>query len=53
MDRPPRRVLMRRYMDPMLGREMLLRVVIEETMAETVIVTVHKTSRIAKHLKGR
>jgi hypothetical protein len=48
---PPRRaVLMRRYVDARLGRQMLLRVVIEETPDERVVVTVYKTSRIAKYL---
>jgi hypothetical protein len=49
---PPRRaVLMRRYVDSRLGRQMLLRVVVEETPDERVIVTVYKTSQIAKYLK--
>lgn len=48
---PPRRVvLMRRYLDIHLGRQMLLRVVIEETPDERVVVTVYKTSQIAKYL---
>ena len=50
---PPRRtVVMRRYFDVRLGREMLLRVVVEETPEERVVVTAYKTSRIAKYLKG-
>jgi hypothetical protein len=48
---PPRRVvLMRRYFDVHLQRHMLLRVVVEETDVELVIVTVYKTSQIAKYL---
>jgi hypothetical protein len=48
---PPRRVvLMRRYFDIHLGREMLLRVVVEETPDERVVITVYKTSQIAKYL---
>ena len=49
---PPRRVvLMRRYFDDHLGRQMLLRVVVEETRQERVVVTVYKTSRIARYLE--
>jgi hypothetical protein len=43
---------MRRYFDPVLKREMLLRVVVEETIGETSVVTVYKTSRMDKYLKG-
>jgi hypothetical protein len=50
---PPRRaVLMRRYNDGRLGRQMLLRVVIEEAPDERVVVTVYRTSQIAKYLQG-
>lgn len=49
---PPRRVvLMRRYLDVHLGRQMLLRAVVEETPDERVVVAVYKTSQIAKYLK--
>jgi hypothetical protein len=49
---PPRRViLMRRYFDVRLGREMLLRVVVEEMPDERVVITAYKTSQIAKYLK--
>ena len=51
IDSPRRAVLMRRYSDPRLGRQMLLRVVVEETPDERVVVTVYKTSQIAKYLK--
>ena len=49
---PGRRVLMRRYFDPVLGREMLLRIVVEETEEETVVVTMYKTSRLDKYTSG-
>jgi hypothetical protein len=52
IDAPWRAVLMRRYFDGRLGRQMLLRVVVEETPDERVVVTVYKTSQIAKYLKG-
>jgi hypothetical protein len=49
---PPRRVvLMRRYFDVRLRRQMLLRVVVEESSDERVVITVYKTSQIAKYLK--
>jgi hypothetical protein len=51
IDPPRRAVLMRRYFDVPLRREMLLRVVVEESPNERVIVTVYKTSQIAKDLK--
>lgn len=44
---------MRRFLDPNLGREMLLRVIVEDGFAERVVVTVYKTSRIYKYLGGR
>ena len=51
LDPPRRAVLMRRYFDVHLGRQMLLRAVVEETPDERVVITVYKTSRIAKYLK--
>lgn len=51
-DGPAREVSMRRYFDGPVGREMLLRVVIEETSTERVVVTVYKTSQLRKYLKG-
>jgi hypothetical protein len=51
VDPPRRAVLMRRYFDVHLERQMLLRAVIEETPHERVVVTVYKTSQIAKCLK--
>ena len=51
IDPPRRAVMMRRYVDVRLGRQMLLRVVVEETPDERVVITAYKTSQIAKHLK--
>ena len=48
----PRLVLMRRYFDPVLQQEMLLRMVVEDTSTERIVITVYKTSQIAKYLKG-
>lgn len=45
----PRRIFMRRYFDAVLQIEMLLRVVVEETEAELVIVTLYKTSKFKKY----
>jgi hypothetical protein len=50
LDPPRRAILMRQYFDIRLGRQMLLRAVIEETPDERVVITVYKTSRIAKYL---
>ena len=49
---PPRRVFMRRYLDPVLDQEMLLRVIVEEMETERVVITLYKTSQIEKYLKG-
>ena len=51
LDPPRRAVLMRRYFDGQLGRQMLLHVVVEETLQERVVVTAYKTSRIARYQK--
>lgn len=48
----PRHVYMRRYFDSLLQQEMLLRVIIEETIAEIVVVSVYKTSQIERYLRG-
>ena len=48
----PRLVLMHRYFDPVLQQEMLLRMVLEDTSTERIVITVYKTSQIAKYLKG-
>ncbi len=47
-----RLIYMRRYQDNVLAQEMLLRVIVEETETERVVVTVHKTSQIERYLKG-
>lgn len=51
IDPPRRAVLMRQYLDDHLKRQMLLRVVVEETPDERVVVTVYKTSQIRKYLQ--
>jgi hypothetical protein len=48
----PRLIYMRRYFDSVLQQEMLLRVIVEETMTEIVIVSVYKTSQIGRYLRG-
>ena len=47
--RPPRVICQRRYHDALLGEQMLLRVVIEETELERVIITLYKTSKFTKY----
>jgi len=49
---PPRQIFMRRYRDAILQRDMLLRVVVEETVDEIVVIAVYKTSQIKKYLEG-
>jgi hypothetical protein len=51
-EQPPREIWMRRYFDTILQQEMLLRVVVEETPREIVVITVYKTSQIERYLKG-
>jgi len=51
-DPPGREIRMRRYFDAILQQEMLLRVVVEETENELVVVTLYKTSQIDRYLKG-
>ena len=48
----PRQVFMRRYFDKLLQQEMLLRVVVEDTTSERIVVTVYKTAQLGKYLKG-
>jgi hypothetical protein len=49
---PPRRVVpMRRYFDVRLGRQTLLRVVLGAMSDERVVITLYKTSQIAKYLE--
>lgn len=45
-------ILMRRYFDELLQQEMLLRVVADEEDAGLVILSIYKTSRVEKYLKG-
>jgi len=47
-----RRIFMRRYLDPRLGQEMLIRAVVEETEDEALVITVYSTSKIGKYMKG-
>ena len=51
-DPPGRDIFMRRYFDGVLQQEMLMRVVVEHTESETVLVTVYKTSQMGRYLKG-
>ena len=51
-DPPGREIYMRRYFDNELGQEMLLRIVIESTEIELVIITLYKTLQIDRYLKG-
>jgi hypothetical protein len=46
-----RTIRVRRYRDRVLDQDMLLCVVTEETMEETVVVTVFKTSQLEKYLR--
>lgn len=50
-DPPDRTIHMRRYFDQVLQQEMLLRVVMEESSTEAVVITVYKTSQIERYLK--
>jgi hypothetical protein len=43
---------MRRYFDQVLQQEMLLRLIVENTGNEMVVITIYKTSQINKYLKG-
>lgn len=43
---------MRRYDDGVLQTQMLLRVVVEETADDLVIVTLYKTSKFKKYEEG-
>lgn len=49
-DPPDRVIRMGRYFDPILNEELLLRIVVEETASEIVVVTVYKTSQFRKYL---
>jgi hypothetical protein len=50
-DPPGREIFMRRYFDRVLQQEMLLRVVVEESETERVVVTAYKTSQIRRYWK--
>ncbi len=50
--RGDRKIYAKRYFDESLKQEMLLRVVVEESVTEQVVVTVYKTSQIRRYLKG-
>jgi len=52
LDPPARRILMRRYHDEALRQEMLLRVIVEDTVDETIVITIYKTSQIKRYLRG-
>jgi hypothetical protein len=43
---------MRRYQDAATGRQALMRVVVDDTADELVIVTVYKASRFKRYLRG-
>lgn len=51
-DAPAREFFMRRYFDGVLQQEMLMRVIVEHTENESVVVTVYKTSQMTRYLKG-
>ena len=42
---------MRRYFDSTLQQEMLMRVVIEERINETAVITIYKTSQLQRYLR--
>jgi len=46
---PPRVIYQRVYYDKVLGQEMLLRVVIEESQEEQLVVTIYRTSKLEKY----
>ena len=51
---PPSRCFhQRRYLDKSLGETMLLRVLVEETATERVLVTLYKTSKFKKYEEGQ
>ncbi len=50
-DPPGREIRMRRYFDSSLQREMLLRVVVEETASEVIVITLYKTSQLRRYLR--
>ena len=48
--RPPRRVASRPFFDELLSKEMLLRVITEESADGIQVITLYKTSKITKYL---
>jgi hypothetical protein len=46
------KVFMRRYFDTNLQQDMLLRIILEETTEESVVVTIYRTSQIDRYMKG-
>ena len=48
--RPSRQIYQRQYRDALLDQQMLIRVVVEETELERIIVTLYKTSKLKKYL---
>ena len=49
--RLPREIWLRRYFDPIEEREMLMCVIVEESTGEIAVVTLFKTSRMARYLR--
>ena len=47
-----RRIHQSKFFDPILSKEMLLRIVVEATEGQLLIMTVYKTSRIEKYWQG-
>ncbi len=50
--RPPRNILVRRYFDTNLQREMAICLLLEETDTDKIVVTLYKTSQFKKYLEG-
>ena len=48
--RRPRKILVRRYNDLKLKQEMALCLLIEETRAERIVITIYKTSQMKRYL---
>ena len=48
--RPPCRVASRQYFDDLLNKEMLLRVITQESADGIQVITLYKTSKITKYL---
>lgn len=46
-----RMFLMRRYFDPRLGKEMLIRALVKETAQEMTVIPVYITSKIGKYMR--